>query len=74
MRLDRDIPADETNWPCHAGQGECKKPATKIRDNGDGGEAYYCDQHAKEFDWLDQWLEEHPEMCEPFRLAIEKVE
>lgn len=71
---DYDLPSGDMHWPCHAGSGECKSSATKVRNDGAGGEAYYCDKHASEFDHMERWLSIHPELCKPFEEAIRRVE
>lgn len=71
---DRDIPPDETNWPCHVGSGECSKPAVKILDDGHGGDFYVCADHLKDMMAMEQRLINDPSALPKLKAAIDKYE
>jgi len=44
----RDVLPSE-NIQCQVGMGECKNLAVEAQDNGEGGQFFLCEEHAKEF-------------------------
>jgi len=73
MNAPRTVPAHEY-WPCFFGSGECQIPAEFVEDDGDGGDAYMCPKHHKEFLEMDARLASDLGLSEKLAAAIDRHE
>lgn len=73
MNPTTQVPSHE-NWPCFVGSGECQTQAEFVIDDGNGGNAYICPKHYKEFMKLEEMLEGNPQLQEKLKEAIDKYE